>query len=725
MRFVRAFLWIIALIALIFLGCVVALFLLVTPDKVQERLQVALSEADLTLQMSEQAEVKVLPTIQVTLPAAQILDSENRVVASLRTAYFDISPWWLLLGKVHIQTLDIDGLDFNIRNRSIADISQIKTEKTAIFSDVSVETLLLNNARLEVSLGEKTLQLTNMQARVASPAPQMHAPFQILSQVAFVQNGESFLLDTDLAATLDLNLATGAVIFENLIVQAKGTQNGAPVELSFSSPLLQISNDRLYTKTSQFQLQQPSQSREFQLSSAELNITEQAVQAPDIHTLLRHGAGNEKFELDVRSPVNFNRIDGTFDASHLQGHVLLPHAAQTSPLSGQIKGSISQKHFQVSLYSRFNEAPFSFQGEWDGLDKPRITGEVVIGRLKASDIALLSNVSPRRESDDRTFSNDAASTAKPSGSEPNNVNDMPQEEPAATPQTAPAEVAENASSAPTPSPQEDLGSTAEVSAPEYDFDLFDKVDFDGNVVVGELQIGELRLLQTKAPLVIRDGRLQWSGLRSIFYDGRSEADISITSEGHWSLSFNADNVNLQNLTADAGATDSVGGVLNVQAHFFGEGLDEETVSGQVGFAVTNTRFYGLQISDALSSIAKYQPVKADAKAFTDVEKLNGVATVREGLVNLSPLSVRLAGSRLEGNAALDVSTASLKGSLDGTVRGLKTKLYLSGPWYQPMIAVNDEEIKSANQIEAPAPKPEPPKEPTRWEKLKNFFSNYF
>ena len=219
--------------------------------------------------------------------------------------------------------------------------------------------------------------------------------------------------------------------------------------------------------------------------------------------------------------------------------------------------------------------------------------------------------------------------------------------------------------------------------------------------------------------------MQWSGLRSIFYDGRSEADISITSEGHWSLSFNADNVNLQNLTADAGATDSVGGVLNVQAHFFGEGLDEETVSGQVGFAVTNTRFYGLQISDALSSIAKYQPVKADAKAFTDVEKLNGVATVREGLVNLSPLSVRLAGSRLEGNAALDVSTASLKGSLDGAVRGLKTKLYLSGPWYQPMIAVNDEEIKSANQIEAPAPKPEPPKEPTRWEKLKNFFSNYF
>ena len=103
MRILRRLLWLIAFIALATMVCVVTLFLLITPENVQQHLQKICAENGLTLQMNEVPSVKILPTVEIHLPAATIKNSSDVTIAQFRMARFDLKPWWLLLGRSHIQ----------------------------------------------------------------------------------------------------------------------------------------------------------------------------------------------------------------------------------------------------------------------------------------------------------------------------------------------------------------------------------------------------------------------------------------------------------------------------------------------------------------------------------------------------------------------------------------------------------------------------------------------
>ena len=110
MRILRIITWLIALFALIAMGCVVALYFLINPTSVDKKLQSTLASYGYSIKTNEQPQIRVLPEIFISLPAAKILNEDGESVLHYRQAELTINPLWLAFGKIYIEELKLNGL---------------------------------------------------------------------------------------------------------------------------------------------------------------------------------------------------------------------------------------------------------------------------------------------------------------------------------------------------------------------------------------------------------------------------------------------------------------------------------------------------------------------------------------------------------------------------------------------------------------------------------------
>ena len=240
-----------------------------------------------------------------------------------------------------------------------------------------------------------------------------------------------------------------------------------------------------------------------------------------------------------------------------------------------------------------------------------------------------------------------------------------------------------------------------------------------------MEIGQLKAQQLKAPVSVQKGVLHLPNISALLYDGRVQADLSIQAPGQWNVTADANNVSMESLVQAAGASQKIPGTMNLQAHFFGNGTATNAMTGQIGFSSINTRLFGLNLQDALERVENFKPLQVDPAAFTSVDQISGVVTIHDGLAEISPLNVQFKGAPMSGVAKLDMDNETLTGELNGSLRGLRTRLYISGHWWQPVLSLNSEEIQAANQMTAPKPIEKPQEEPTsRWDKIKDFLRKH-
>ena len=142
MRILRTILWIVCVLVLLAIGSVVALYFLVTPESVQSRIQHSFNQTGMTIRTNELPTVRVLPTINISLPSAQLFDEQNRLVAFYRSAHFTVSPLWLAFGQVHIENLLIDG--FSLQE------TDCPTPSSWLKSNISTQTALIDGCKIFV-----------------------------------------------------------------------------------------------------------------------------------------------------------------------------------------------------------------------------------------------------------------------------------------------------------------------------------------------------------------------------------------------------------------------------------------------------------------------------------------------------------------------------------------------------------------------------------------------
>ncbi len=736
MRILRMIIWLIALIALIAMGCVVALYFLINPTSVEKKIQGTLAPYGYAIKANELPQVRVLPNISVSLPPAKIVNENNREVLFYRNAQFQISPFWLVFGKFYIDELKIDGLAYE--NRLLPSFSQclaqFKTDKTAIFDDVTIAKIALSDADIKIAHEDKSVNLLNLRAEIGEPSPQMHGVISLSGQAKVQPN--NLLLDVESAFELDLNLAEGRVGLGNFILRANGTEAALPVSLTASSPLLKLSSDTFYASTALVEVNRNNY--QTQVSIAELNIIPHHWQAPDVNAKVVAQTPNGEVKFDIRSPFNYDGVTNALIADHLQGSLTLPGMDVPSSVSGNLSANLTQESAQLEVFGRLHDAPMSFSGTVNGFDHPNIQGSLVLGRLKLQDIRLLSALNVKKD----------LSTATPSETVTEEVT-APEVAPTATPEPtqqegqAPAESVTEATPAqtepvvethPVEQPKEVATETiamqpvtnATPEAPQADFQFLNLFDFNGQVVIGELISDKLRLIQVKSPVVVANGEMKLPSISALAYDGRFFGHLSLNQNGLWETSFKSSGINLQQLLTDAGAASAVPGSLNVQANLYGNGFELNLLNGQVGFAVSNSLIRGLDLPRALKDIEQGRSPKSDSKQQTDIQQIKGLATLSQSSAQVDDLTVSLTGATVSGNAQIDLTTDLLRGELAGpSRRGLKVRLYLSDTWYQPKVSMNDEEIKTLNQLQVRPKETEPEEKSSKWDRLKQFFSDRF
>lgn len=736
MRILRMIIWLIALIALIAMGCVVALYFLINPTSVEKKIQNTLAPYGYAIKANELPQVRVLPNISISLPPAKLVNENNREVLFYRNAQFQISPFWLVFGKFYIDELKIDGLAYE--NRLLPSFSQclaqFKTDKTAIFDDVTIAKVALSDADIKIAHEDKSVNLLNLRAEIGEPSPQMHGVISLSGQAQIQPN--NLLLDVESAFELDLNLAEGRVGLGNFILRANGTEAALPVSLTASSPLLKLSSDTFYASTALVELNRNTY--QTQVSVAELNIIPHHWQAPDVNAKVVAQTPNGEVKFDIRSPFNYDGVTNALIADHLQGSLTLPGMDVPSSVSGNLSANLTQESAQLEVFGRLHDAPMSFSGTVNGFDHPNIQGSLVLGRLKLQDIRLLSALNVKKD----------LSTATPSETVTEEVT-APEVAPTATPAPtqqegqAPAESVTEATptqtepvveTQPVEQPKEVATETvatqpvtnAAPEAPQADFQFLNLFDFNGQVVIGELISDKLRLIQVKSPVVVANGEMKLPSISALAYDGRFFGHMSLNQNGLWETSFKSSGINLQQLLTDAGAASAVPGSLNVQANLYGNGFELNLLNGQVGFAVSNSLIRGLDLPRALKDIEQGRSPKSDSKQQTDIQQIKGLATLSQSNAQVEDLTVALTGATVSGNAQIDLTTDLLRGELTGpSRRGLKVRLYLSDTWYQPKVSMNDEEIKTLNQLQVRPKETKPEEKSSKWDRFKQFFSDRF
>lgn len=727
MRILRIITWLVALFALIAMGCIVALYFLVNAASVDKKLQSTLAPYGYSVKANEQPQVRVLPEILITLPAAKILDEEGKTVLHYRQAEFTINPLWLAFGKIYIEELKLNGLAYE--NTSVPTFAQtiehLKTDTTDLLPNITIAKISLSDADLKLTHQNRSLSVHNLRAEISEPSPQMHGVISLSGQARIQPN--NLLLDVQTAFVLDLDLSQGRIGLENFVIQANGTETALPLVISANSPLLKLTADTLYASTAQLQIE-----RNFTKSSisvAELNIIPNVWQAPDIHAKIVTQTPNGEVKFDIRSPINMDFAKQTLMADHLQGSLALPGMNEPSTVSGNVLTDFNQEVTTLEVFGRLHEAPMSFTGTIEGFNRPLIQGQLVLGRLKLEDIGLLSALNVQKDNSHTALSKATETTLSEvdsqsvtieekhdnteSSSETISENDVPEQENAKS-----VSVATNKNE-----PLE-LSTEASIDSPKSDFHFLNTLDFKGEVVVGELSSQKLRLIQLKSPLIIQQGEMKLPAISALAYDGRFTGQIDLNQFGLWELSFKGSGINLQRLLNDAGSSQPAPGALNIQANLHGNNFSLSEMRGQLGFAISNTQTNGLDLAQSLNNIERGEKIQKDQALITKIDQIKGLATISDARAHIESLNVTLPQANLSGQVQVDLITDQLTGDLSGSNRrGLKIHVLLGETWYQPKLSLNEEEIKTLNQIIPNTPITED--KSSKWDKLKQFFNERF
>ena len=770
MRILRTILWVICVLILLAIGSVVALYFLVTPQTVQNRLQSSFGQVGLTIRTNELPTVRLLPTISVALPSAQLFDAQNKLIAFYRSAQFTVSPWWLAFGKVHVDDILIDGFSLQETECPTASmwLKNNVTDKTKLFDNVTVGSVEFNNSDLRIRREGYLVNFQNLRATFSAPAPQMHTPVAVAAQVQILP--DNLLLDLEAAFSLDLNLASGQMSFENVVLTANGTQQGRSFHVQLNSPLAQITEEKLYAKTADIQLTGDQSLGDVALSAAELQIEELTWQAPDLYLRYTKGSGNQALKLDLRSPVIFDRQKALYLADHIQGTVTLPGQTESIPLSGKLSTDWNNEQIQGEFFARVHGAPMSFLGESAGFDHPSIKGDIVFGRLELRDLSVFNSLqkaqqtlsietadseitSPTQAAEaPETADSEAVATKEPEAQSDAQVTDpvSPQENseglihanensPSApseviSPETqaqetqAAAALTESPNIEQTPSePPEAQTQPAQLQesalSEEKDFDFLNHFDFKGTLVVGELVTGPVKLVQLKSDMNVQNGVLRLPKAQALTYDGKTELDAQINSQGHWNVTYKAESVNLSSLFADANGNSKTSGVLSLQANLYGSGFTQETLNGQVGFSAGRPKLFGFHLNDAVKALKAYKEPTQNTDLFTETNLIGGIATIHDAKATIERLTIDFGHTRARGQAEIDLSDGTVSGQLLAKdASGLDLTMSLSGQWQNPVALLDVEKIKKDNNL---VQKPKDAPKPSGWDKLKNFFRERF
>ena len=680
-----------------------ALYLLITPERVAQRIAGACAESPLSLTYEGAPSVKLLPSLEVALSNPVLGTAEGASLARAQTLRLRVSLASLLFGEVRIKQADLENgaFDAALTSETLSVLLSTPLKQTSFFKRIAVTKLLMTNMRLEAaSDAARPLALTFERFEVADPAPQMHAPFAAKGRLAGGEKELDFAFEAQ--GDFDLDLLEGVALVSHASLHAAGTIAREPASFELDVQSLSARNASLSVSGLNATVEALSQTAGLHVAEG---VSENARFTGTVSFKYAKGPENFRTSLALTSPVVVSS-EG-FALSHLEGSLAL---AQSQPVS--FTGSLSRQGAQTyaaELGFRAGNRDFSAKGDLEPGAPLRFKGGVRINALSERDL-FDETLVPLAESLKALCADISRGYALFAGDY--RRQDSVQEA------------------------SDDLLDPNAGSEPLQQLTWMDDIAFEGEVSVEALRVAGLPLSRFAGKVVLDAHALTVTEGQAVLADAPVQLRASVNRAQDWTLSMKTHAASYEPVARSLGAQRPAPGRLSLETNLYGRGFEAQGVNGQLGFLLMSTRLYGTDIAADLPQAARGAQTQVSETAFTEVSRLRGLANFANGKGVIENLSIECAQGRFTGRAALDLAVGSLEGSLRTHVGLTRATLTLGNTWLDPLASLNAVALSAGSAQEAQqeqagqapaAPEDARRKEakPSRWEAFKDYLKGLF
>lgn len=612
-RLVRLSKWLILFAALASFASISALYIVVSPKWVEEKLEdFSSKKLDLHIKLDGQITIKHLPKIEVTLPKGTLTDTtDNSYLGSFSSGTIRISPWGLLIGQLHISSITLDGLNSAIASPDQNELQHLSRSPLIQDTDswiapVVVKKLILTNAQVAVNgLRPEPVQVQIASLETGEVAPRMTAP--VTFNASFTSPADKITANVEGNGNVDLDLRSKILGLPQFRIHASGTAQSSPFDATVQTENFQYvqgvwSGKQLAASVSTTGKKQNT----YQLSVEDLSTQNHIVRGRISKLSAVQSLESGTQSLSVSSPFSVDMDKKSYSLDQMQlGYVL---AADTAPaiqasLTGTARGNWADQTLQLDTKGKLNDAPLSISLQGSSLESPKIDTQIVAKKI---------DLTPKEETAPATLSWESI----------------------------PSEIAV---------PLIRIAGTATVHA---------------TVSIEELSRGALRASAVSSHIALSRDSLTISDFSADLRGGHVTGNLSFDPSGSWMIRAKA----AQIAAGDRSAPDSLSGTLNLLLTASGPGDPDQimtkSLKGDADIELTNGNMPGLGRKALPFTSLSCPVVIHDGIASTGSLKAAGHDFTAKGRAEIDLQTLSVAGEAVVWSALQQKSSPA---TLDGSV----------------------------------------------------------
>lgn len=389
LRYVRLALIVITVLALFLLGAVAALYLYITPERVQSRLSEALyRDLGVSVEPSGPVRVHILPRLRIAYPKSTIRLTSTEAASSVDSALFEMTPFAFFASRPRIDSLTLVRPALTISTEDWSRFAARDASETLPIWNIGALYIQDGTLAIERSGGDGTVRLTGVKAGFAELTEKGAS-----LTAAALASLPSLSGEMTLRGRADWSRGIRSLTLESAGFTFKGLAAGRDLRLEAKADSLALGEAAKAENVSASA--DLADGRRIAASASSVSLASGVLSAGDLSAALSFDALGGRETLSVRAPLKLTLGSGELSAQPLEARSSLAKAGAGQPedlgrMSGEALWSGRAGTGRLVLEGSYRGMPLSVRLAGTGLSetasgegKPELSGDVRLGRLPA------------------------------------------------------------------------------------------------------------------------------------------------------------------------------------------------------------------------------------------------------------------------------------------------------------------------------------------------------
>jgi hypothetical protein len=389
LRYVRLVLIVITVIALFVLGAVAALYLYITPERVQARLSEALyRDLGVTVEPSGPVKVRILPRLRIAYPKSTIRLTSTEAASGVDSALFEMTPFAFFASRPRIDSLTLVRPALTISTEDWTRfVTRDSTETLPIWN---IGALYIQDGTLSIERcgGAEPVRFTGLKAGFAELTEKGAA-----LTAAALASLPSLSGEMTLKGQADWSHGIRSLTLGSADFTFKGLAGGRDLRLEAKADSLTLGESpRAANASAAADL---PEGRRLTASCASVSLVSGVLSTDALNAAFSFDGEGGRETLSIRAPFKVALESGELSAQPLEAHSSLMKTGAKNPedlgrMTGEALWSGRGGTGRLVLEGSYRGMPLSVRLTGTGLaetasgeGKPELSGDVRLGRLPA------------------------------------------------------------------------------------------------------------------------------------------------------------------------------------------------------------------------------------------------------------------------------------------------------------------------------------------------------